>query len=91
MLKTVSATQARIHFGELMQQAQNGPIVVERDGRPEVVILSKQVYDELATAAPQRNHSTLTEALNQVYETQESSLDPALLKAQLSSLENEAW
>jgi len=40
MDKTISATQARIHFGEVMQDAQNGPVIVERDGKPQVVILS---------------------------------------------------
>jgi prevent-host-death family protein len=47
MQKTFSATEARIHFGELLREAQNGPVIVERDGVPQVVILSKQQYDEL--------------------------------------------
>lgn len=50
MNKIVTATEARIHFGEIMRQAQIAPIVVERGGEPTIVILSKQEYDRLANA-----------------------------------------
>jgi prevent-host-death family protein len=50
MQKTYTATQARIHFGELMRQAKEGVVIVERDGKPEVVVLSKQAYDQLLVA-----------------------------------------
>lgn len=53
MQRTISATQARIRFGELMQEAQKGPVIVEKDGKPQVVVLSKQAYDRLVAAAPQ--------------------------------------
>lgn len=47
MEKRVSATEARIRFGEVMRAARQGPVIVERDGKPEVVVLSKAAYDEL--------------------------------------------
>ncbi len=47
MNRTVSATDARIRFGEIMRRAKSGPVIVERDGKPEVVIISKQQYDSL--------------------------------------------
>lgn len=53
MDKKISATLARIHFGELMDEAQSGPVIVERDGIPKIVILSKRHYDELI-----RSHAT---------------------------------
>jgi prevent-host-death family protein len=43
----VTATQARIHFGEIMRRARQGPVIVERDGVQEVVVISKQAYDQL--------------------------------------------
>jgi prevent-host-death family protein len=52
MNRTVSATNARIRFGEIMRQAKIGPVIVERDGTPEVVFISKQEYDRLVEAAP---------------------------------------
>jgi prevent-host-death family protein len=49
MESRVSATEARIRFGELMQQAVESrrPIVVERGGKPYVVVLSIAEYERL--------------------------------------------
>jgi prevent-host-death family protein len=49
MEKVISATQARIHFGELMRTVveHNEPIIVERAGKPEVVVLSVSEYKRL--------------------------------------------
>lgn len=54
MEQIISATHARIHFGEVMRQAQQSPVVVERDGVPQVVVISKQYYDELQRGASLR-------------------------------------
>jgi prevent-host-death family protein len=45
----VSATEARIHFGEIMRRVvETGtPITIERDGKPQVVIVSKAAYDDM--------------------------------------------
>jgi prevent-host-death family protein len=49
MGRMVSATEARIHFGELMRKAvENGePIIVERGGKSTVVLLSFEEYERL--------------------------------------------
>ena len=49
MENTMSATQARINFGEVMRQVveQERPIIVERAGKPQVVILSVETYERL--------------------------------------------
>jgi len=49
MRRVVSATEARIRFGELMRQAVESrePIVVERGGKAHVVILSIAQYERL--------------------------------------------
>ena len=51
-MNKVSATEARIHFGELMRRAVAGQevIVVERSGEPHVVILSVAHYERLKAA-----------------------------------------
>jgi len=45
----VSATEARIHLGELMRRVVEGggPVVVERGGKPCVVLLSVDEYEQL--------------------------------------------
>jgi prevent-host-death family protein len=49
MQVTVSATEARVHFGELMQDAvqRQQPIVVEKAGKPQVVIIAYERYQQL--------------------------------------------
>ena len=37
MNQTVSATEARVHFGKIMRRAKSGPVIVERDGKADVV------------------------------------------------------
>ena len=64
MNRTVSATQARIHFGEIMRQARTEPVIVERDGKPEVVVISKQEYDQLVENAPKRDWRKMVEELH---------------------------
>ena len=50
MLESVTATQARVHFGELLQRVirSKQAIVVERAGKPLAVILSMEEYERLA-------------------------------------------
>jgi prevent-host-death family protein len=49
MAHVVSATEARIHFGELMRQAveSHEAIIVERGGKPHVVVISMEEYERL--------------------------------------------
>jgi len=52
MATTISATEARIHFGELMRRVveRGEPVIVERGGKPEVVVLSIAEYERLRTS-----------------------------------------
>jgi len=61
----ISATQARIHFGEVIRWARSGPVFVERDGKSEVVVISKQEYDQLVTAAPKKDWQKTLEELHE--------------------------
>lgn len=66
MQKTVSATDARIHFGEIMRTAQIAPVVVERSGEPLVVILSKQEYERMANTGKDDWREMLAEVHSQI-------------------------
>jgi prevent-host-death family protein len=48
----VSATEARIHFGELLRRVAQSreTIFVERGGRPQVVVLAVPEYERLISA-----------------------------------------
>ena len=49
MERRVSATEARIHFGELMQSVvrEQNPVIVEKSGKPQIVLLSIEHYNRL--------------------------------------------
>ena len=63
MGRVVSATEARIHLGELMRQAVENreTILVERRGEPYVVILSAATYERLLKGGPKENWRGLVE------------------------------
>ena len=64
MLKTISATKARINFGDVMKQAKIAPVIVERGGKAEVVVLSKKAYDQLIAAKDKTNLKKRIEELH---------------------------
>ena len=64
MLKTISATKARVNFGDVMKQAKRAPVVVERGGKAEVVVMSKKPYDRLIAAKAGANFQKRLDALH---------------------------
>ena len=52
MARTLSATEARIRFGELMREVveRQEPVIVERGGKPQVVVLAVAEYERLLGA-----------------------------------------
>jgi len=64
MERVMSATEARIHFGELLRQVseQGQTIIVERDGEPQAVVISVTDYRRLQGAG----RMSRREALNRL-------------------------
>jgi prevent-host-death family protein len=56
MGRVITATEARIHFGELMRKVVENqqPVIVERGGKPQVVVLSINEYENLLAGQAQR-------------------------------------
>jgi prevent-host-death family protein len=56
MERIISATEARIHFGELLREVVENqqPIIVERGGKPQVVVLSIREYEYLLAGQARR-------------------------------------
>lgn len=48
---SVTATEAKNRFGQLLDQAQRGPVFIEKSGRRHSVLLSADEYDRLVAAA----------------------------------------
>jgi len=64
MLKTISATKARINFGNVMKQAKIAPVIVERGGKAEVVVLSMKAYDQLVAA---KTHASMQKRIEDLH------------------------
>ena len=50
-MKTLTATDAKNRFGELIDMAQAGPVRVQRQGRDVAVVLSPEEFHRLSEAA----------------------------------------
>jgi prevent-host-death family protein len=83
MSKVMSATQARVHFGEVLRRVENNEtITVERGGKPKAVILSIGEYQKLKSgdsSAPtweeqlrRTQERFLREATNVEYDVEEN-------------------
>ena len=55
MERMVSATEARIHLGELMRRVVESqePIIIQRGGKPHLILLSIAQYERLLKARQQ--------------------------------------
>ena len=45
-MTTISASEAKTHFGALMDKAQKEPVTIEKQGRPVAVVISFDEYQE---------------------------------------------
>jgi len=58
METTVTATEARVRFGEMMRRVteEHNTIIVARGGEPTMVMLSIDEYERLQTAVQNQEH-----------------------------------
>ena len=50
---SITATEAKNRFGQLLEQAQRGPVFIEKSGRRHSVLLSVEQYELLVVAQRQ--------------------------------------
>ena len=66
MEQVISATEARVHFGELLRRVAKGreAVIVERDGKPQAVVLSLEECEQLKATQPRSDwQCTLEKAI----------------------------
>jgi prevent-host-death family protein len=63
MERRMTATEARIHFGEVMRRVveQGEQVIVERDGRPQIVLLSIAEFERLKESRPREDWRQLVQ------------------------------
>ncbi len=51
-MTTISASEAKTHFGALMDKSQKEPVTIEKQGRPVAVVISFEHYQEQYAGVP---------------------------------------
>jgi prevent-host-death family protein len=46
-MRTMSAKDAKNHFGELLLEAQRAPVTIEKNGKPVAVLVSFEEHEEI--------------------------------------------
>ena len=61
-MRTMSAKDAKNHFGELLLEAQKAPVTIEKNGRPVAVLLSIEEHEAAEKMKLERLRSMIAEA-----------------------------
>lgn len=72
---SLTATEAKNHFGQVLEQAQKRPVFIEKAGRRHSVVLSVEMYDSLVAAQQPANNAEVGEAGRRFYETYKDWVD----------------
>lgn len=65
-MTTIAAREAKTRFGELLDNAQRGPVTIEKHGRRVAVVLSAAEYDELMATKKQQLLAAIEVGLQQL-------------------------
>lgn len=63
----ITATEAKNRFGYFCSQAKSGPVIVEKDGRPDTVLLDFEEYRALKEAAQKKSLAERQKEFNEKY------------------------
>jgi len=64
----IAATIAKNRFGHVCAQAKAGPVIVEKDGRPDSVILSYDDFQALTAASRQKTLAQRRKQFNEAHQ-----------------------
>lgn len=63
----VTATEAKNRFGYFCSQAKSEPVIVEKDGRPDTVLLAYDEFQALKAAAQKKSMAQRKKEFNERY------------------------
>ena len=63
----ITATEAKNRFGYACAQAKTGPVVIEKDGRPDSVIVSYDDFQALTVAAKSKSAAQRKREFSETY------------------------
>jgi prevent-host-death family protein len=65
----ITATEAKNRFGYVCAQAKIEPVIVEKDGRPDSVVVSYEDFQVLQAAADKRSMAQRKKEFNETYKS----------------------
>ena len=77
-MRTMSAKEAKNHFGELLMEAQKAPVTIEKNGKPVAVLYSMEWHEAAEEAKLEWRKRAVAEARTGD-ETLDVPLDEALV------------
>lgn len=85
-MRTMSANEAKRHFGELLDTARREPVSVEKHGRPVAVVMSAEDYDEIQQAKLERLRAEVDKGRQQLLRGEGTTINS---KAELDAFAEE--
>ena len=91
MLTTISATDARIRFGEVMKRAYSGQehLIVEKGGIPLVVIMSVPDYEQMRTELKLERFERMSRAAG--LDAEKQGLTEEMLEEELETIRGQIY
>lgn len=65
-IRVISSTEAQNQFGKLLEDAQKEPVMIQKNGRDQVVVISASEYEEI---------QKLTDNTNMIMKLHEESIE----------------
>jgi prevent-host-death family protein len=62
-MRTMSAKDAKNHFGELLMEAQKGPVTIEKNGKPAAVVISWDDHEHMERIKLERLRAMIAEGI----------------------------
>lgn len=85
LISTIAATEARIHFGDVLRRVHNNheQLIVEKDGLPVAAILGHAEYEDYRRYLAQKQLEELNKAANRMAQAEGYTEEQALADLEL--------
>ena len=75
-METLTANEAKTHFGDMLMKAQRAPVRINKNGKPVVVVISAEEYEAIETLKLQLLQARASQARADIEASNLSSAEP---------------
>ncbi len=88
-MQSMSTNTAKTRFGQLLDTARREPVMIEKHGRPVVVVLSAEDYEELEAIKLERLRAEVQIGLDEIERGEVIDVDEAGLHELIEEIKTE--